>query len=184
MKHRTQNKMFKYIPLALIVFLLVILGTYAVSAYYNELFPTPPGPPTPFIGTVINNNTPTPDETQIAMNRATTPDSIAPSPTIIIISKYLDLSPELSKYEKYILVISHPDGTNDQVLVGPIPREPNVNPMDIPTEIIKKIELKPGDKILSKTDLSALVGMPQPPEKTSTPLPTLPTSVSTKQPYP
>ena len=148
MKRPIKKSMIWILTILIITIIVIAFRTFLVSAI-SDLH-APPVPTQPMGNGPQNGATATPDRTQGAINMMVTPSFIAPFPTKIVISKTTDLSPELNITDKYTLVISHKDGNNEEVLVGPVPQG-DIS-LNIPDAIMKKLNLQTGDKIISKTN--------------------------------
>lgn len=153
MKRHTKKPIIWVLIVLIIIIGLVAFRPLIVSATSGLLAPPVP---TPFVGNgPKNEHTATPDLTQVAKNRMVTPAFIAPLPTKIVISKITNLSPELDINDEYSFVISHKDGTNEEILFGPVPQG-DIS-LNVPDDVLKKLNLQPGDKIISKTNNKAIM---------------------------
>jgi hypothetical protein len=83
------------------------------------------------------------------------PSFVWPTPTPIVISKTIDVTPELDDMYKLQVTVVHPDGIVDNYKVGPVP----VDSLRTPplTEVLRqKIPLQAGDKILFVESIASL----------------------------
>ena len=91
-----------------------------------------------------NDATSTPNASQVANYLQT----VYPTPTKILISKYTDLSPSLDDQEKFTILVKHSDGTYEQFTVGPIRSYTDLL-IELPDYIINELPLQPGDEIIA-----------------------------------
>ncbi len=131
-------------------------------------------------------NTATPNETDIANNQILAEKTIYPSSTPLVIGKEIDLSPTLKDYDKYLVIVTRADGTNEEIKVGPATHD--LFETQLPDDILAKLNLEPGDKITSWYDIAIREAHNNNPTATYIPLPGTPTSIpsdtSTPIPYP
>ena len=184
-----RNKRGREVFLLLVILLLgiLVIGKYAssINPVFGQQNIVPP-PPTHLPPNMpANGNTATP--TFNAPLRTILARTVWPTPTILGISKVTDLSPELATGNKYIVVVAHPNGTNEEFIIGPLATSGNI--YKVPQDIIAKLNLSSGDKVLYTGLLrDEMIGGPQPTASNTPPLsptqkPTLPPS-ETPPPYP
>jgi hypothetical protein len=159
MKNRSGILLLWSISILLVIFLIILFNPL-ITTVYGSLF-DPPAPTEIVNNLPKTNDTATPDATFAAKNLMITPDKVYPSPTKIILLRTTDLSPELMNGEKYSVIITHADGTNEKYLIGPIPK--GDFSLDIPKLILDKLNLRSDDKILTVGNPLGFVGMPTPP---------------------
>ena len=124
--------------------ILILLDNKLVSSA-NRLFSFPSSPSNLYPKT---SNTSTPNGTQISMNETQNFNCCAPTLTPLVISQTIDLSPNLS--EKYTILVSHSDGSVEEILIGPLHTYSNLDIFPVPDDLIKQLKLQPGDKIIGE----------------------------------
>lgn len=112
-----------------------------------------------------------------------------PTPTLVI-TKHTDLSPELDDNQKYYVLVTHADGTNEDYKIGPT--VPINQITELPGAICARMNLTPTDRIVEWYDIGsynvmrnqwkAIATMMARP--TDTPPPPRPTGTDTVSPYP
>ena len=158
--------------LILVAAILLILFALAIRQVQSqEGFPI--GPPTPVLNTITTNNTATPDIRNVG--KAT----IYPTFTPFVISKELDLSPDLSDEEEYFILVQKGSGEIIFYKVGPAPTNAESLPI-IPELILDKIPLEEEDIIIS-WEPPSLMRRQVPESSDQQPLPTV---TPTTNPYP
>jgi hypothetical protein len=169
------NQLSKKMTVWLITILLIVLGVIIFKPVMDFARSRQSGPsiPSPFLGGGSRKDfTATPDATEAAVRSlARRPDFIAPTATLISFSKITDLSPDLTVYQKYAFVISRADGSFEKIFVGPIPA--GDNSLNISDSVLKKLNLRPGDKVYTMTNPAGFIGRPTaPPIPEEIPVPT------------
>ncbi len=108
-------------------------------------------PPNILSGILAIFRTPTPDRTVVAKNLST---ARTPKPVItsLVVSKTIDLSPELTDNDKFLVWVLRSDGTVYQYFIGPVERYKSIFSVitqykDITPEMLGIIPLEPGDEI-------------------------------------
>jgi len=144
---RPQRILFALITLILVTLALRIYtqktATVSAEGRMSVTLPTDQPKNMPSFG-----NTPTPNGTDIANNILKYANTKFPTNMPIVISKVIDLSPELTDDEKYVVDVRHSDGTIDEYLVGPADTHDNFT-LVLPDIVQAKLNavLKPGDSI-------------------------------------
>jgi hypothetical protein len=120
---------------------LVSSSGLASSSLFSSFWPSTPTDP-------IRNRTATPNRLTVEAN-GTLYANCCPSSTPLIISRTIDLSPNLPDYEKYIVVIARSDGTVDKFFIGPIRTvTQTMDIMPMPPELVAQLNLQPGDTVI------------------------------------
>jgi hypothetical protein len=109
-----------FLLLVALLLSIMVIGKYAVetnqaSAQPKIVMPPPTTLPKdhPPSG---NTTTPTFDMARNTLIART----VWPTATQLVISKTTDLSPELATDNKYIVIVVHPNGTNEEMIIGPL----------------------------------------------------------------
>ncbi len=121
------------IGIVLFVFILVVRQVQS-----QEDTPAYLPPPTPSVIPFPSDNTPTPDYLP--------PDQIYPTDAPFIISKTIDLSPELNEEQEYYIYVRKENGEIVFYLVGPLPQGDELT--KIPASILEKLPLEANDVII------------------------------------